>query len=244
MEKYEPNDIYNVDETGLFWKMLSKNLLRFIGKKTHGSKQPKKRIPLLVDANMSGTDKLPLLAIGKSKKPRAFKNVRKLSVDFEANKKAWMRSDLFEQYLHKLDRKMKFDGRKIVMVLDNCPAHPHVKLENVELAFLPLNTTSRTQPMDASVIRNFKLHYHCILASRRLQAAENDHEDIKCSLLDCLLAVKSAWSLVMSTAIANCYTNAGFMVTHRLEWKVVPKWNPTQKVNSKRLQTYGMFLIA
>ena len=72
---------------------------------------------------------------------------------------------------------MKSDGRKIVTALDNYPAHPHVKLENVGLAFLPPNTTSRTQPMDAGVIRNFKLHYRCILASRRLQAAENGHED-------------------------------------------------------------------
>ena len=166
LEKYEPNDIYNANETGLFWQMLPKNLLELIGKKAHGSKQPKKRIMLLVGANISGMDKLPWLAIGKSKKPRAFKNVRKLPVDYEANKKAWMRTDLFEQYLHKLDRKVKSDGQKIVMVLDNCPAHPHVKLENVELAFLPPNTTSRTQPMDAGIICNFKLHCCCILASR------------------------------------------------------------------------------
>ena len=65
--------------------------------------------------------------------------------------------------------------------------------------------------MDAGVIRNFKLHYHCILASRRLQAAENGHEDFKWGLLDCLLAVKSAWSLVTPTTIANCYRNPGFV---------------------------------
>ena len=55
--------------------------------------------------------------------------------------------------------KMKSDGRKIVMVLDNYPAHSHVELENVELAFLPPNTTLKTQRMDTGVIRNFKLHY-------------------------------------------------------------------------------------
>ena len=198
-------------ETGLFWHKLPENSLGLIGKKAHGSKQPKNRITLLVGANMNGTDKLPLLAIGKSKKPRAFKNVRKLPVDYEANKKAWMRSGLFEQDLHILGRKMKSDGRKIVTVLDNCPAHPHVKLENVELAFLPPNKTSRTPPMDAGVIRNFKLHCRCILASRRLQAAENGHVDFKWSLLDCLLAVKSAWSLITPTTTANCYRNTGFV---------------------------------
>ena len=202
LEKYEPNDICNADETGLFWQMLPENSLGFISKKAHGSKQPKNRKTLFVGANMNGTDKLPLLVIGKSKKLRAFKNVRKFPVDYKANKKTWKGSDLFEQYLHKLDRKMKSDGRKIVLVLDNCPAHPHVKLENVEFAFLPPNTTSRTQPMDAGVIRNFKLHYRCILASRRLQAAENGHENFKWSLNDCLLGCQER--MVIGNAYYNC----------------------------------------
>ena len=63
------------------------------------------------------------------------------------------------------------DGRKIVMVLDNYPAHSYV-----ELAFLPSNTTSKTPPMDAGVIRNFKLHHHFMLANRQLQAVESDKE--------------------------------------------------------------------
>ena len=39
--KYEPRDIYNADKTGLFWQMLPENSLGFVGKKAHGSKQPK-----------------------------------------------------------------------------------------------------------------------------------------------------------------------------------------------------------
>jgi hypothetical protein len=38
---------------------------------------------------MSGTEKLPLLVIGKSAKPRCFKNA-KIPIDYKANKKAWM----------------------------------------------------------------------------------------------------------------------------------------------------------
>ena len=38
LEKYEPSDIYNADETGLFWQMLPENTLGFVGKKAHGSK--------------------------------------------------------------------------------------------------------------------------------------------------------------------------------------------------------------
>ena len=39
------------------------------------------------------------------------------------------------------------EGRKITMIVDNCPAHPHVEgLQAVELIFLPPNTTSKLQP--------------------------------------------------------------------------------------------------
>ena len=50
-----------------------------------------------------------------------------------------------------------------------------------------------------------------MLASRRLQAAESDNKDFKWSLLDCLFAVKIAWSLVTPATIVNCYRNAGFV---------------------------------
>lgn len=216
LERYEPANIYNADETGLFWQLLPENTMGFLGKKQHGSKQPKTRITLLVGANMNGTDKLPMFAIGKSKNPRAFKNVKRLPVKYEANKKAWMRSDIFERWLNELDTKMKSEARKIAMIVDNCPAHPHVELDNIELVFLPPNTTSITQPMDSGVIRNLKLHYRRILASRRLQAAEAGDKDFIWNLLDCLFAVKSAWSMVTPTTVANCFRNAGFVIESQI----------------------------
>lgn len=73
LQKYPPSDIYNADETGLFWMMLPENSLGFAGQAHHGKKQPKTRVTVLVGANMDGSDKLPLLIIGKSMKPRAFK---------------------------------------------------------------------------------------------------------------------------------------------------------------------------
>ena len=46
--------------------MIPANSLGFARKSHHGNKQPKVRIPLLVGANMDGSDKLPLFVIGKS----------------------------------------------------------------------------------------------------------------------------------------------------------------------------------
>ena len=191
--RYEARDIYNADETVLFWQMLPEKSLGFLGHSYHRSKQPKTWITVLVCANMDGSDKLPFLVIGKSKNPgRAFQNVQHLPVEYEANKKACMTAELFESWLRKLDGSMGRQNRKIAMIVDNCPAHPNLDLDNIELVFLPPNTTRVTQPMQGGIIRALKQHYRHILASRRLAAAE-DGETFSWNLLDAIISIKSAW---------------------------------------------------
>ena len=124
LRKFSPDDIFNADETGLFWKCLSDKTLSLKGDKCSGGKRSKDRVTVLVCANMSGSEKLPLLVIGRFAKPRCFKNARSIPVQYEANKKAWMVSELFSSWLLKLDRKFEHEKHKIAMVLDNCPAHP------------------------------------------------------------------------------------------------------------------------
>jgi hypothetical protein len=66
------NQIYNADETGLFFRLLPDKTFEFKDVKCHGGKQSKDRLTALVCANMSGTDKLPMFVIGKSQNPRFF----------------------------------------------------------------------------------------------------------------------------------------------------------------------------
>ena len=78
--------------------------------------------------------------------------------------KAWMTSDIFQQWLDKLNSKMKREGRSVLLIVDNCPAHPDVVYSNVKLVLLPLNTTSKLQPCDAGTIQTIKWHYRrCLL---------------------------------------------------------------------------------
>ena len=108
---------------------------------------------------MAGNEKLPLLVIGKSKKPRAFKN-KNIPLPYKANKKAWMTAEFFEIWLRELDAKLSGQGRKIAMIIDNCPAHPKLDdLQAMDLIFLPPNCTSVLQPCDQGIIKNLKHHY-------------------------------------------------------------------------------------
>ena len=71
----------------------------FKGEKCFGGKFSKERISLLLTANMSGTDKLTPMIIGKSKKPRCFINVKSLPVIYESSKKAWTTADIFSKWV-------------------------------------------------------------------------------------------------------------------------------------------------
>lgn len=90
---YAEQDIFNVDETGLFWKLLPSKTLTFKGDRCTSGKKSKERITVLVGSNMDGSEKLPLFVIGKSLKPRCFKNAT-IPVDYTANSKAWMTGKL------------------------------------------------------------------------------------------------------------------------------------------------------
>jgi len=67
------------------------------GKNSSRFKFQKDRITAMVCANASGNHRLPLLVIGKSKKPHAFKNLNMnvLPVNYYAQKSVWMDQTIF-----------------------------------------------------------------------------------------------------------------------------------------------------
>ena len=71
-----PEQIYNADETGLLWKcLLQRTLVSCREKSTPGLKKAKDHSTVLGYTNATRTHKLKPALIGKSVKPRCFKNV-------------------------------------------------------------------------------------------------------------------------------------------------------------------------
>jgi hypothetical protein len=209
MAKYSPDDILNCDECGLFWMLTPDRTLAFKYEKVHGGKKPKMRITILNCVSMTGK-KFPLLVIGKFKKPRCLKNIVQLPVTYRANQKAWMTSELFTEFVRSLDQQMQSKNRKVALILDRCPAHPKVAgLKNVELFFLPPNTTSKTQPLDAGIINVMKRNYRKRLVHRMLACYENEME-FTFNLLDAINTIKQAWDAVSEDTIVNCFRHVYF----------------------------------
>jgi hypothetical protein len=68
--------------------------------------------------------------IGKSLNPRCFKGFNKsaLPVTYRANSKAWMRADIFIEWLQHLDSWFHTMDRKILLLIDNAGSHFNPKI--------------------------------------------------------------------------------------------------------------------
>ena len=138
-----------MDETGLFFRETTNKTLFHSGEQCSSGKKVKVQMTVMLCANVLG-EKEKALVIWKYKNPRCFKKMphNQLPVHYYANKNAWMTSGLFEDCVKKLNRKMRYQKRKILLFMDNGSSHAHLNLKNIKLQFFPANTTSKLQPMD------------------------------------------------------------------------------------------------
>lgn len=208
---YDPRDIYNADETGLFFQMLPKKTLAHKGDRCHGGKQSKLRLTILLCTNMDGSDKRIPLVIGKSERPRSFKKAARIPVKYTANVKAWMTRTIFVQWLQDFNADMKKGDRNVCLLVDNCSAH-HVgdlRLSNVDLRFFPANCTSLIQPLDQGIINSLKCAYrHRVIDRLLLNLRLNLPTKVEVS--HAVEMVAAAWQSTASTTIVNCFRKAGF----------------------------------
>ena len=105
---YQPCDVLNADEIGLFWEQTErKTLIREYADKA-GAKMSKKCITVLLTAAMDGT-LLAMEVVNQYLHPHAFSSIKqdlkKLPpcISWSASKKGWMTSDIFHTFLVKVN---------------------------------------------------------------------------------------------------------------------------------------------
>jgi hypothetical protein len=103
------------------------------------------------------------LFIGKSQTPCCFKNVKNLPAEYAAGM-AWMDSDIFQQYSTKWSNELRQKYREILLLVYNCPAHPHIQdLSNIKLIFLPLKANLCFAANGHGIIKSFKGYFRRFL---------------------------------------------------------------------------------
>lgn len=240
LEQYPPEDIFNVDDTAFAFKLLPQRTYAFKGEQVSGSKTltSKDHLTLLLCTNMTGTQKLQPLLIGKAKNPQVLKRynmtVKDLPVDYYGNTKGWMTGLIFDDWLKNLNQKLLREKRKILLLVGNAPCHIIPEdLTNIKVQFLPPNTTCKLQPLDQGIIRVVKLYYRKMIALQFLDGIEN-HEhakDIMKTRLNLKIAcdmLVNCWNKVTPTLIQNCFRKAGFLASEMEE--VIPEPAPDRNV--------------
>ena len=173
-EGYTRDQIFNADETGLWWRMTPSHSLNSGATiRAANFKKAKDRITLLACANATGSHRLPLVFINKSAKPRCFKHMdmNNLPVHYYSQKKSWMDCSIFSNWFHQrfVPSVSKFCSengleKKALLLLDNAPSHPSSATMQsddgkIKAMFLPPNTTAAIQPMDQAILDPCKRRY-------------------------------------------------------------------------------------
>ena len=214
LSRYELNQIYNADELGLFYRVQPNKSLHLKNEYCVGGKHSKLRLTGLTAANVGEKvgEKLPLFVIGKSTKLRCFKHIKHLPCRYRRQKKSWMDSTLFEEWAREVDRRFTKEGREIVLLVDNCPAHPSIdNLVYTELIFLPPNTTLKLQPMDQGVIRSWKAHYKTMSIKKLIEVIEKKKTFPEFSILDVMQVLDLAWRKLTTKIVVNYFKKAGIL---------------------------------
>lgn len=173
--EYDPDRIYNCDETGFFYKVLPKvsYLAPHENRKTaRGVKamKAKDRVTAYMCTDATGR-KVPLSLIGTAKEPRCFR-IRASPVMYFSQKNAWSDSRVFKQWWTKvfLPHVRSVTSQKVLLIMDNHSSHADLvdPREQVTILELPPNCTSKHQPMDAGIIAAWKLRVRTKLLAVRV----------------------------------------------------------------------------
>jgi len=235
--QYDPENVYNMDETGLFFHLLPRYSLLMPNEDistTRGKKKSKDRVSLIVCANAVGSHKIPCALIGKPKAPACIKH-RRWPVPYFIQAKAWMDAETCWKWFNEvfiLEVK-KRTGRQVLLLLDNAPGHFQAfERDNVRIVFFPPNCTSWKQPCDMGIIATLKKRFKYLYLKDVLDFYELDEEaklrkkmqgqrlrrdaagvayGNPAHLLDATNYVKEAWQSVSPNSIKNAFIKAKIM---------------------------------
>ena len=113
LSKYNLNQIYNADEFGLFYCAQTNKSLHLKNKNCVGGKHSKLHLTGLTAAN-AAEEKLLLFVIRKTKKARCFNHIKHLPSWYRSQKKSWMDSISFEEWVRKLIDALPMKDEKLL----------------------------------------------------------------------------------------------------------------------------------
>lgn len=220
---YDPEDVFNFDETGLYYRAPPSVTLN--GGGPMGMRE-KDRVTLGFCVNISGKERLKMIFIHHTARPKCFPDAfdPNLFVHYYSNSNAWMNADVFTHWVTGENRRMAERERKILILLDNAASHniegmqktqigefDALVLSNVTLLFFPANVTLVVQPLDQGVFAALKLRYKRKLVAWTLSQCVSSAQCVaaetvlELDLLQCLIWLVSTWNDLDAEIVRNAW---------------------------------------
>ena len=99
---YDLDKVYNADKTGVMYRALpNKSITLSTEQNVPGYKPIKDRITVMACA-ITGTQRMPLLAIGKYQRPRCFKGIKNFPIKEVSQKEAWIDEIIFKGWYQRV----------------------------------------------------------------------------------------------------------------------------------------------
>ncbi|XP_018329015.1 jerky protein homolog-like [Agrilus planipennis] len=196
--KLLPSQIYVLEGSALFWKMLP-----------FGPESNKGRIKFLTCTNIDGTHKLKLTVIGNDKCKTLKNTLIPIEYHTDENGKTllsllqtWFHTSFMEQTKHFLI-KNNINSIRAILVTTNPFGHEleTIMTDNdgkIVTMFLPQNFTDTTQTSDQNIISLVKLLYRKNLLVNILSFEDNDVSQNlkKINFKDCMFHLAIAWNQI------------------------------------------------
>ncbi|RLN50021.1 hypothetical protein BBJ29_002959 [Phytophthora kernoviae] len=207
IDEYEPKDVFNLDETGLYYQMLPH--------RKDAKLQFETRVSVGLCCNLDASEKLEPIVIHSQEQIDVDKmDSSKVPVRVYANDQAWMTRYNFEDWLQNFNLVM--EGRQVLLLVDNAPCHgTQVELSNVRVYFLPPNSPEHLQPMRAGIMDQFKLQVKLkgvqwMLDQQRASACSGLPAG-KMDLVTVVQLIVQSWKGVEKQTIRGCWVDTAIV---------------------------------
>lgn len=174
-----PSELFTLDETFLAYNLP----LDYAHYESNSIQKHLEVITVMLCANLDGTEKLDPMIIGRYENYSSFKNhfreettisnsgdlgqdihlgermAKKFGVSYHSNKKSWLTSTLFHDWLVSWDKRLVSDDRKIWILLDDSCSHRIVNLHLQNIQLIYTSSNSRFLPFNWGVLEEFKTRY-------------------------------------------------------------------------------------